>query len=97
MAGKSRADRTTNFCALCQYIFNKKQKSYGERNRTGTARLLTHSHESLWQTMLSASFHRERVTARRLARSHALPPVLALQRVLRTAAGDMPLADFLEI
>lgn len=47
--------------------------------------------------LLAASFHRERVAARRLSRSEALSPALALQRILEgsAAAAAMPLADFL--
>ena len=45
--------------------------------------------------MVDASFHRERVAARRLAHSHALSPALALQRVLEASAGELHLADFI--
>ena len=48
------------------------------------------------QVLLSVSFHRERVAARRLARSSALSPALALQQVLEAAACEMALADFID-
>lgn len=44
--------------------------------------------------MLDASFHRERVAARRLERHQALSPILALQQVLEAAAGASHLVDF---
>ena len=47
--------------------------------------------------LLTASFHRERVIARRLARNEGLAPALALQQVLESVAGDTPLADFINI
>ncbi len=46
--------------------------------------------------MLNASSHRERVAARRLVRSDALSPALALQRVLQAVAGAVLLVDFID-
>lgn len=47
------------------------------------------------QVCLAASFHGERVAARRLARSAQLSTAQALQQILQTVAGELPLADFL--
>ncbi|MBC7513912.1 MAG: ribonuclease HI family protein [Herminiimonas sp.] len=58
---------------------------------------MNHLQEVSWQAMVDASFHREQVAARRLARSHALSLVLALQRVLEASSGETHLADFIGV
>lgn len=53
--------------------------------------------DDCWQVLLAASFQRERVAARRLARNDAMSSLEALRQVLQAAAGQMQLGDFISM